>query len=191
MKESENIVSGYSFSDGQDYKEAKREAETIEYIKANTDLNNLDKTLKIYHKLVEKQTFKTVVGYEFLRKLQDDLRKSEVAGKEDLQNIRIEKKKEGSGKLTTTATTQNPDHKFQSLYEEYRIRHRNSRIINIFLFAIIAAMIIITLISDRTVYKNYKNDVLNQYATWEEELDAREKALEVRESAVTVKEDKE
>jgi len=191
MKESENLVSGYSFSDGQDYKEAKREAETIEYIKANTDLNNLDKTLKIYHKLVEKQTFKTVVGYEFLRKLQDDLRKSEVAGKEDLQNIRIEKKKEGSGKLTATATTQNPDHKFQSLYEEYRIRHRNSRIINIFLFAIITAMIIITLISDRTVYKNYKNDVLNQYATWEEELDAREKALEVRESAVTVKEDKE
>ena len=35
MKENENIVEGYSFSDARDYREAKR-TESIEYIKANT-----------------------------------------------------------------------------------------------------------------------------------------------------------
>ena len=48
MKETEYKVAGYVFTDAHTYKEAKREEETVEYIKANTDLNDLNKALKLH-----------------------------------------------------------------------------------------------------------------------------------------------
>ena len=65
MNENEYRIAGYRFTDARDYKEAKRETETVEYIRANTDLTDRNKTLKLYHKLVERKTLKTIIGYSF------------------------------------------------------------------------------------------------------------------------------
>ncbi|MBH1940290.1 hypothetical protein I5677_05185 [Mobilitalea sibirica] len=182
MKDNEYKVSGYSFTDIKEYKEAKREAETIEYIRANTDLNDRNKVLKLYHKLVERQTLKTVVGYGFLKELQNKILKEGIIGEDKLPDIKVVKEeKKIFGKVYKNQLEHTQENKYRILSEEYRIRHRNSRIINLFLILIIAIMIGIAIFSNRNVFQKYEEKIIDKYAAWEEELDAREQALRERE----------
>lgn len=183
MKETEYKISGYSFSDVKEFKEAKREAETIDYIKANTDLNDLNKAVKLYHKLVERQTLKTILGCNFLKELQDRILREGIISPDTLPNIRIEKDSK-QYKAFAYAMEHDREQKIQNFAENYRIKHRNSRIINVFLFVIIAAMLLISFLSKRNVSTNYENDILNKYSAWEEDLKAKEAALEEREAAL-------
>jgi hypothetical protein len=181
MKENENKVAGYSFSDAHDYKEAKREAETIEYIKANTDLNDLNKAIKLYHKLIERKTLKTVVGFAFLKELQERIVKEGIVSKESVPCIQIERDEK---KLKTYANSleQEREQKQQEMIENYKIRLRNSRIISAFLAGIIIIMIIISIWSDRNIFSNFENEILNKYSAWEEDLKAREQLLKENEN---------
>lgn len=196
MKEREYIVSDYSFSDESEFKEAKREAETIEYIRANTDLSDLNKALKLYNRLVERRTLNTVVGFVFLKELQDKIIKAGIISKDKLPNIPISKINNKYGKVTASSLGQGSEKKYVAIAEEYRIKHRNSKIINAFLLIIILAMLVINIMSDRskisnyeeqiTYYKetiaNYEEEILDKYAGWKEDLNAREEALRKRES---------
>lgn len=187
MMESENKVSGYSFTNIQEYKEAKREAETIDYIRANTDLKDLNKVLKLYHKLVERQTLKTIVGYGFLKELQDIILKEGIISKDSLPCIKIEKDMK-QFKAYSNSLEQNREQKNQSLAEEYRIRHRNSRIINIFLVIIIIAMIMIAFFSNRSKSTVNEEQTTDKFSAWEEDLKAKEADLLEREAALIEKE---
>jgi hypothetical protein len=42
-------------------------------------------------------------------------------------------------------------------------------------------MIAIAIYSDKTVFTDYKNAIINQYAAWEEDLNSREEDLNSRE----------
>ncbi len=185
MKENEYKVAGYSFSDAHDYKEAKREEETIEYIKANTDLNDLNKAIKLYHKLIERKTLKTVVGYTFLKELQERILKEGIVGSENMPCIKKEKN-EKQVRAYSNALEHDQEQKHLSMIEDYRIRLRNSRIISLFLVGIILAMIAISIFSDRNIFSNYENKIIDKYSAWEEELKAREQLLEENENLQSV-----
>lgn len=180
MKDNEYTVAGYSFSDVHDYKEAKREAETIEYIKANTDLNDLNKAVKLYHKLVERRTLRTVVGFAFLKELQERIVKEGIISKENMPNIRIERD-EKKLSIYSNELAREQEKKHTEMIRSLQARLRNSRIICAFLIAIIIAMFIIAIFSDKSVFINYENEILNKYSAWEEDLGAREKALREQE----------
>lgn len=184
MSNSEYKVDGFSFSDIREYKEAKREAETIEYIKANTDLSDLNKAVKLYHKLVERKTLKTVVGFAFLKDLQERILKDGIMSKESIPGIRVEKD-EKQLKVYSNALEHEQENKLRLLLQEYKIKLRNSRIISFFLIGIIIAMLLISIFSDRTMFSNYENEVLNKYAAWEEELEERERLLIEREKQLS------
>lgn len=183
MGENEYKVAGFIFKDMHDYKEAKRELETIEYIKANTDLNDLNKVVKLYHKLVERKTLKTVVGFAFLKELQERIVKEGILNKENIPCIKVEK--DGKQPKVNSSSLEH-EQKYQIIIEDYRIRLRNSRIISAFLFVIIIIMILIAVFSDRTTFINYENKILNKYSSWEEDLNAREKALKEKEDLQSV-----
>jgi hypothetical protein len=180
MKENEYKVAGYSFSDVHDYKEAKREAETIDYIRANTDLKDLNKMIKLYHKLVERKTLKTVIGFSFLKELQERILKEGIVNKESMPCIPIEK---DTKHLSAFSNPLEHDQvqKHQAIVENYRIGLRNSRIISAFLVGIIIFMIVISIWSDRNIFSNYENEILDKYSTWEEDLNTREQLLDTRE----------
>jgi hypothetical protein len=187
MKEEEYIVAGYSFSDAHDYKEAKREAETIEYIKANTDLNDLNKAVKLYHKLIERRTLKTVVGFAFLKELQERIIRDGLMSKDNIPCIQVVKE-EKKLRAYSGALDHEQEKKHLEMISNYRIKLRNSRIICCFLAVIIIVMMLISIFSDRSVFTNYENKIIDKYASWEEELDARQKVLEDREQAIQDKE---
>ncbi len=183
MQENDKKVAGYLFEDARDFKEAKREEETVEYIRANTDLNDLNKVLKLYHKLAERKTLKTVVGFAFLNELSNKLITSGLVTKDNLPCIRIEKP-EKPLRIYDNILEKEQEKQNQAMIEDYRIKLKNSRIISAFLALIIIIMIIIAIFSDRSMYSIYENKVIDQYESWQEELDAREKVLEEREQAL-------
>lgn len=183
MSENEHKIAGYYFADTHAFKEAKREAETVEYIRANTDLNNMNKTLKLYHKLVERNTLKTVIGYEFLKELKLRIIAGGIITEDSLPPIKIEREEKEiraySGEIDHDA-----EQRHLEMIENYRMKLRNSIIVSAFLLVIILAMIVISIFSDRSKFVNNENQILDKYSAWEEQLDAREKALDDREKAL-------
>lgn len=180
MKDNDYKVAGYIFADAHSYKEAKREEETVEYIKANTDLNDLNKVLKLYHKLVERKTLKTVVGYGFLNELRIKILKAGIVTKENLPDIRVERS-EKEPRIFNNAMEKELEQKRLALIEDYKAKLRNTRIVSFFLAVIIVIMIVMAILSDRSLYTIYEDQFIDKYESWQSDLEAREKALEERE----------
>jgi hypothetical protein len=159
----------------------------VEYIKANTDLSDMNKTLKLYHKLVERKTLKTMIGYEFLKELQERIVCGGIVTADTLPPIRIESD-EKQIRVYSGEIDHDAEQRHLEVIDDYKVRLRNSRIVSGFLIVIIIAMILISIFSDRNIFVNYKNQVIDQYSAWEEQLDARENALDDREKALEEKE---
>ena len=188
MNQEDKTILCYTFTNQYDYKEANREAETIDYIKANTDLSDSTKVLKLYHKLIEKQTFKTIIGYEFLKSLRDRIENEGIVGNDKLPLINITRdSKQTIGKVYTGASGQ--EDKYKNLAKEYRIKHRNSRIINAFLLLIVIIMIAIAFYSRQFVDNSYEEEIINKYAPWEDELVQWEVELKQWEKELELRED--
>lgn len=180
MKKSEYIVAGYAFPDARSYRDAKREEETVEYIKAHTDLNDLNKALKLYHKLVERKTLNTIVGYAFLCELRNNILKAGIVTRENLPNIYVEKS-EMEPRVYEGEMEKEKEQRQLALVEDFRIKLRNSRIISISLAIIILIMIAINVFGDRSMFSIYENQIIDKYESWQADLEKREKALEERE----------
>ncbi len=180
MNVNEYKVAGFIFSEPLEYKEAKREAESIEYIKANTDLNDLNKAVKLYHKLIERNTLRTVVGYAFLKELQERIIKEGIIGRENIPCIRVDQGNQFQRSKFVFSSDENKKH--QLVIKEYKIRIRNSRIISFFLVGIIVLMFLISIFSKNSSFINHENDILDKYSAWEEELNNREAELKEREN---------
>lgn len=188
MSENEYKVAGYSFSDLHDYKEAVRELETVEYIKANTNLDDLNKSVKLYHKLVERKTLKTVIGFAFLKELQERIINEGIINKENIPCIKVEKDakqiKIDSGQLSRDA-----EQNQKLMFEDFRVRIRNLKIISAFLTGIILIMIIISIFSSRSRFTEYENKIINKYSSWQEDLNAKQKELNARENKLDEREE--
>lgn len=177
------IVNGLSFHNDQVYKEAKKEAETIDYIKANTDLNDLNKILKLYHKLLEKNSFQTIIGISFLNDLRDMIVKGGVIDLDKLPVIPVGfKEKQYFSKTYVDELQQNKEKKLLGVIEDLRTKNRNSRIINIFLIGIIVVMIVIAIYSKQFNSFYQEQDIIDRYSAWEEDLKLREKIVEEKEA---------
>ena len=139
-------VNGFAFTDPQEYEEAKKESESIEYMKANTDFNDLSQVTKLYLKLVEHKSMRTVVGYTFLKELQDSIIKKDFIDKDNLPGIQIIKR---GRNIDVLSSIKDPEKKQEGILTDYRIRLRNSRIISIFLLVIIIIMMLIAAFGQR------------------------------------------
>ncbi|HHV10644.1 MAG TPA: hypothetical protein GXX75_10250 [Clostridiales bacterium] len=186
MKENKYIVAGYSFTEAYDYKEAKREEETVQYIKANTDLNDLTKVIKLYQKLTARKMLKTVVGFEFLKELQNRIRKEEIVSEDNIPPIPVERK-EKEIKVYSGELDHEREKKHEAVLADYKVKLRNSWIVCGFLAVIIIAMLFISAFSDKGVFTDYENQVLDKYSAWEEELNAREAKLDALEADLNKK----
>jgi hypothetical protein len=183
MNRNENKLEGFIFLDINEYEEAQKEAESIEYIKANNDLEDYNKLVKLYYKLVEQNCLRTPVGVIFLKQLQERILKEGIVSSTNLPGIQINKiTPQNSIRLKSVQQSQ----KQIDPVKDYRIKLRNSRIISLFLIVIIFIMILMAVFTDRTIYTNYEKKILNKYATWEEDLNVREKDLQNKEDLQSV-----
>lgn len=80
-------IGGFHFSSAAEYAEAKHELDTINLISSKMDLSNPEIALKAYYKLLDKNTFHTVIGLSFLAGLRERIRSFDLISEEELKTI--------------------------------------------------------------------------------------------------------
>ncbi|MBQ5561049.1 MAG: hypothetical protein IIT46_14930 [Lachnospiraceae bacterium] len=182
MSDSKRIISGYEFETDEDYENAKREAESVLYIKAHTDLTDNQQVLKLYNKASDMKMFKTVIGYEFMHQLYGTLIKKKVIEEKYIKSIPVMKQK--NKELPEEIEEANKrSEQYRILYENSKSNRKLQNIIIVFLIFLIGLMMVM-------VYFNYttydEENVIDKYSSWEVELQQREDAVRAKEKQLGI-----
>lgn len=177
---------GYSFSSAKEMERAKKEAESIEYTRTKIDFKNRDKLKRLYDSFIDKKTFVTPVGINFMKEIYDELSMYSV---QPIQTVPVyvplDKLQKGPGKLTQdfvdVVKKKNAEQE-----EQMQIKLRNLRIINVFLILLIVAMFLVVLFGKNSPLQDAEQRVLDKYASWEEQLKDREEAVTAKEQELTL-----
>ncbi|MDY5576987.1 MAG: hypothetical protein SPF70_05850 [Lachnospiraceae bacterium] len=187
MKNEKNVINGYCFENEESLKNAKNELEGIEYLKKRTNYSNPQNVWKIYHTVIEKRLFKTPVGYDFLKELQQYLEESKEIDNSQIAPIPVwESEKKGKKVRFDFSGIKRAADKTSP----YRNRFINMVILNVILLIILVLFIFISNNSHNLNIINYKNRIDAEYtekednlAKWEEEISLREQELEKNQTA--------
>lgn len=173
------IVDGFLFTSEADYNAAKEDHAAIEFFKEKTDLSDPEIAYKLYNRIISRGTFRTIVGYSFLKEIQNKLIESNYKPIEELEKIPVENFIQDNNEMDTLMIE-----KYQSQAVKSKERLKTMGIINVALTITIILMFIIALLSDKTVFTKFENQVIDRYASWEEELRDREEKLLIRENEI-------
>lgn len=177
------ILDGYRFEKEADYRRAEREMNRISEIKKTNDLRDEAGLRKVYDMLVEGETFTTPIGLGFLREAQRKLIQN-PAQKRTMKAIPV--------KMTQTVNQEEglkSTFDFRLLYEALKLRYRNLKIVLAFLIFIIIVLFSVTIFDRSLTPEKAREAVLNEYASWKEELTSKEQELRDREKIIKEKEE--
>lgn len=184
MEEKGWIIEGFRFKDEKMAEQGKREADGVRYIKENTDMENPEIVLQLYHKLMEENLFETPIGVGFLKELRDFLMVVPGMQEQELEPIAAEaffkKEKEEEARTARREKLAAKSRMEKKLTQEKK-HLRTSLFINLFLLIVVSGMLIITITNDRPNIINYENKLVDKYAQWQQELEEREQTLRQKE----------
>ena len=194
-KEQLKVVNGYLFENNQEYLKAQKEKQIVDQMKKTMDWKNPEIAYKLYRKVLDNNSFTTMIGIHFLWELRTVILRSGM--KVDAEQLFVPIKGMGlteadlgddkKGRLSSSskAVFDNAQlEKYSNMVEKYKTSSRNKNIIIAFLVFIIAGMLAISQFTPYSVFSDYENKIINQYEEWEKELEAREAAVTERENAL-------
>ncbi len=188
MTEEKFIIDGFEFQTRSDYMKAKKEQEAVLYMKEKSEWELPKVALKIYNKLLDNNTFHTIIGYEFLKDLRRIVISGNVIEENYLRNIVIPDLENGKNPSSFQHTDEAK--KYKELYENALSGRLITKIIIGFLIVIIIGMNVITYQrNNSSVLSNYEEQIVNKYEDWQTSLEKKEKDLEQREQAIEERED--
>lgn len=178
----EYVVAGISFSNRADYETALKEEKNIEYITAKIDITNSKSALRLYNSLIEKDSFRTPVGLAFLKQLYDMLIVSNDIDKSQILSINADSFKNNQNvknnrDIKSITFKRAGDNNTKKMKDQIVLL----RSVVVLLIIAVIVMFIFTINADTLTYKNAREDVINEYENWSEELNKREEALNERE----------
>lgn len=193
MPKNDGLLDGFYFRDTEAYDAAARDQQIIAYLEKQVDLTNAAAAKRVYDQAIAQDLFSSVVGYSFLKQLQEALLADGTATKSGLtaipvkipvktveKEVRVEvpappsEKEEKDARRRAMGLKRRED-------TRYKRRFTSSLVMNVIFVAVIGAMFFILLSSNMPNIVNYRTKIVNQYASWQSELDEREKALDARE----------
>lgn len=177
MKNEERlIVDGYLYGNEDDVKLAKEEKKTAEYLETKINYDDIQTTLRIYNKAIKDKIFKTPAGFEFLKKMRNEMIKRGMP-EENIGGIPLYKvfsKEEDNKPVRIFQVKENNDGTKEML--------RFSLWANIGLIIIVIGMFIITIIGENVNILNYRYKIENEYSVWQQELEEREAVIREKEA---------
>ncbi|MBD5480918.1 MAG: hypothetical protein HDR15_00075 [Lachnospiraceae bacterium] len=176
----ELVVEGYRFANMEDADLARLELEKIRAVESRLDYQNGEMVLSVYNRAVMNRTFQTPVGCKYLIKLRDYLLDTGVAKENELRAIPLQtqfsgKARNQEGRRQSAAASEEKERTVPIW--SFRI----SLAVNVILALLVAGMFLIAMSGDNPNILNYKSKILNEYASWEQELRAREREVSGRE----------
>lgn len=198
MKTTGYSTGGFEFVTREEMQKAKKELEGIAFVKEQIDMQDPEKVLAVYRRLIDEKVFSTVAGYSYLYGLQQYLLEVPYMKQEEIPAIPVkgEDKKEQENRHNhrpskQSKRRQDSRRRTGEKHSDYRQRFRVSLYINVIVIAIILAMFAITATSGNINIINYENKIIEKYVNWEEELKEKEENLREREIELRKKEEEE
>ncbi|WP_026524253.1 MULTISPECIES: hypothetical protein [unclassified Butyrivibrio] len=186
----ELTVEGYIFLSVQDAEKAKLDKKKIGILKQKVTSAKVSDMEAVYEKAISNKIFATPVGWEYLAKLREKLIAAGVSD-DDLTPIPIEVK---------ITNVQLPDEYHPERYftppkkkppMDKKFAMALLIAMNIVLVALVVTMFVIAAMSETDNIINYKQNVTNRFAEWEESLKEREKAVRIKERDLNIQDDTE
>lgn len=180
--EENRTAEGFLFLNEADAELARQEKKKVEYLEKHMDYRSAENVLRVYKKAILERVFRTPVGIEYLRRLQKGLTKCKEFEETDVPPI---------------ALYQTYELKMRDSYAPARRRVQPaakkrtpwpviSTILNVVLALAVAGMFAITLKSDNPNILNYEKQIINKYASWDQELTEREQAVREKERQLQI-----
>ena len=175
------ILDGYRFNDSNSYEQARRELNKIAEIKTERNLKDEVELRAVYDSLVESEEFITPIGIGFLREAQKRLVKNPEQRKTmkaiPYQAVETDRMETGTSDIKAVPKEYD-DNEVQDANLEFinnfKLKIRNYRIVIVFM----AIMILVpfgVLAYDKIFSQNASEQALvNEYASWKEELTKKE-----------------
>ncbi len=123
------IVEGYEFDSLEEANAAKKELDAVKYMAQRTENCSLEEAYLIYKKIVDGDLFKTAVGYDYLRALEEFLLQNGVfdvqdGTQEEMEDFSRDEEKMQQAALygQQTAVEDSQDTAKQSLQEEKKAK---------------------------------------------------------------------
>ena len=177
-------VSGFLFSTTDEINAAKKEAKAVVYLEERLKGRSTGEAKTMYDQILSQGLFHTVVGFAFLKDLQDTLRTSGVT---ELSPIPVDMtiiKTEAAPPVADAGSSPNP--RLEKKLKNTQAQLKTMRIVAIVCMIMVVAMFAITLTSKSPTIIDYESKLLNKYATWEQELSQREQAVSEREAQLGI-----
>lgn len=172
------LAGGYIFGSLEDAELARGEQKTIAFLEKKIPYDDVETTLKIYHKALGERLFKTPVGYEYLKSMQQQMieRGMDPTRINPIPIFQVYSQKDDE---VVPRREPLPDKKVE--LKRTRGVLRTSILFNVALLFLVIAMFVITLRSDTPNMINYRSAIENEYSSWEQELQEREKIVKEKE----------
>ncbi len=168
------IVGGYEFLSENDAQKASMDLSKINLLEARVKASRPVDIKAVYEKSIENKIFKTPIGWEYLVGLRRKLLESGYK-EEDLIPIPLNVSMTRHSAMDTLNVKQRilP----QEPKKEANFKTIFSIILNIVLLILVGVMFYITITAETDNIINYRKNITNRYAGWEQELSDREKAV--------------
>ena len=171
----ENQVKDYLFSNTQDVLMAQEELEKIEKLEPKIGQADIELLYKLYNKSIEKRSFQTPVGLEFMLKVKKILDNNPNTPGEVVP-IPL---------YTTFDLTTRREQEAIQKRQQFMVKKKEddakklniSIWINVILVIMVIAMFVIASTGSTPNILNYENAIINKYAEWEQELRERENRI--------------
>ena len=168
------IVGGYEFLSENDAQKASMDLSKINLLEARVKASRPVDIKAVYEKSIENKIFKTPIGWEYLVGLRRKLLESGYK-EEDLIPIPLNVSMTRHSAIDSLNVKQRilP----QEPKKEANFKTIFSIILNIVLLILVGVMFYITITAETDNIINYRKNITNRYAGWEQELSDREKAV--------------
>lgn len=171
--DNKNIVDGYVFKSEKEAELARKELDTIKYLREMNNMNNPKVMYQVYQKMIKQKLFVTPVGIDYLKNLR--------------RRLLVHYKKEDILPIPVLSSDEQPDVsvinarknmlEYNDVGNNYKHKLRISVMINVMFVIAFVIMVILVSTTKSAHILNYENVIIDRYEQWENELDKREQEL--------------
>lgn len=174
---------GFFFLNAEDAGMAAKEKKQIAYLEEHLDYRQPEQVLTLYERMLRERVFKTPVGMIYLKRLQEFLLEQPEIDASKVPMIPVytpcnyvPQKRERPSR----SPVRPPEEKTRTA------RLRFSVILNVLLLVAVIAMFVVALSSNHPNILNYRSSILNEYASWQQELSEREQVIREKERELKI-----
>lgn len=179
------VVNGFQFGTENDAETAKNEKLRIEKLEEKIDYNDSEMLYALYNKAIENRVFKTPVGYEFLKKIQNRL--IELNYTKSISDIPVYGVYSVRDSVVAATNKVKPsEKKTKHKIPKQKLGKRLSIYLNVILTLLIIVMFYISYTGSNPTVLNYEKAIQNRYAEWEDELTEREAVIREKEKELLI-----